>query len=121
MSGIRVIVTTALKTSIDELTPQFERDTGHTLNCSYGPSNRLAKQVADGDANDVTIVAVERINELIDQGRLVKGSSTDLACSAMALAVQKGAPKPDISTADKFKEAMLNATSLGMSNPVGGG
>ena len=39
----------------------------------------------------------------------------------MALAVQRGAPKPDISSADKFKEALLAAKSLGMSNPVGGG
>ena len=39
----------------------------------------------------------------------------------MALAVQKGAPKPDISTAEKFKQAMLAAKSLAMSNPVGGG
>ena len=39
----------------------------------------------------------------------------------MALAVQKGAPKPDISSAEKFKQAMLAAKSLGMSNPVGGG
>jgi molybdate transport system substrate-binding protein len=39
----------------------------------------------------------------------------------MGLAVQKGAPKPDISTAEKFKEVMLAAKSLGMSNPVGGG
>jgi molybdate transport system substrate-binding protein len=39
----------------------------------------------------------------------------------MALAVQKGARKPDISSAAKFKEAVLAATSVGMSNPVGGG
>jgi molybdate transport system substrate-binding protein len=39
----------------------------------------------------------------------------------MGLAVQKGAPRPDISTADKFKQAMLAAKSLAMSNPVGGG
>jgi len=121
MAEIRVVATTALKTSIDELTPEFERATGHRLHCSYGPSNRIAKQVAEGESNDVTIVAVERINELIDQGRLVKASSTDLAHSAMALAVQKGAPKPDISTAEKFRDAMLKTRSLGMSNPVGGG
>ena len=121
MAEIKVVVTTALKTSIDELTPEFERTSGHKLTCSYGPSNRLAKQVADGEANDVTIVSIERINDLVDQGRLVKGSITDLARSAMALAVQKGAPKPDISTAEKFKEALLKAKSLGMSNPVGGG
>jgi molybdate transport system substrate-binding protein len=39
----------------------------------------------------------------------------------MALAVQKGAPKPEISTPEKFRQAMLAAKSLGMSNPVGGG
>jgi len=39
----------------------------------------------------------------------------------MALAVQRGAPRPDISTVEKFKQAMLAAKSLGMSNPVGGG
>src|SRR5262249_22532141 len=45
----------------------------------------------------------------------------DLASSPMALAVQKGASKPDISTPEKFKQALLAAKSLGMSNPVGGG
>ena len=121
MSEIRVLATTALKTSIDELTPQFERATGHTLNCSYGPSKRIFKQVAEGEANDVTIVTADGIKELTKQGRIVAGTCTDLVRSTMALAVQKGAPKPDISTAEKFKEAMLKARSLGMSNPVGGG
>ena len=41
MSDIKVVATTALKTSIDELTPEFERATGHRLNCSYGPSKRI--------------------------------------------------------------------------------
>ena len=34
---------------------------------------------------------------------------------------QKGAPKPDISSAEKFKQALLAAKSIGTSNPVGGG
>src|SRR5262245_42783802 len=120
-SEIRVVGSTALKTSIDELTPQFERESGHRLNCSYGPSPRIFKQVAEGEANDVTIVTADGIKQLIQQGRIVAGTGADLARSAMALAVQKGAPKPDISTAEKFKEALLKAKSLGMSNPVGGG
>ena len=120
-SEIGVVATTALKTSIDALTPEFEAATGFKLNCSYGPSKRIFKQVAEGEANDVTIVTADLIEDLVKQGRIVANSGTDLARSAMALAVQKGAPKPDISTAEKFKEAMLNAKSLGMSNPVGGG
>jgi len=121
MSEIRVVATTALNTAIDQLTAEFERASGHRLHCSYGPSNRVFKQVAEGEVNDVTIVTAQLIGELIKQGRIVAGSETDLARSAMALAVQKGAPQPDISTAEKFKEAMLKAKSLGMSNPVGGG
>lgn len=118
---IKVLATTALKTSMDVLAPEFERASGHKLALSFGPSMRIAKQVADGEPNDVTIVTADGIEELTKQGRIVAGSRTDVARSAMGLAVQKGAPRPDISTAEKFKEAMLQAKSLGMSNPVGGG
>jgi molybdate transport system substrate-binding protein len=121
MAEIRLIATTALKTSIDELAPQFERASGHTLSASYGPSPRMAKQVAEGEFNDVAIVGAQGIEDLIKQGRIVAGSGAAIARSAMALAVQKGAPKPDISTPEKFRDAMLKAKSLGMSNPVGGG
>jgi molybdate transport system substrate-binding protein len=106
---------------MDVLAPEFERASGHKLAMSFGPSTRITRQVADGEANDVAIVTAEGIESLIKQGRIVAGSRTDLARSAMGLAVQKGAPRPDISTAEKFKEAMLKAKSVGMSNPVGGG
>ena len=118
---INVLSTTAMKTSLDELAPGFENATGSTLVFSFGPSARIAKMVADGEANDVAIVTDEGFEDLTRQGKLVPGTRADIARSAMALAVQKGAPKPDISSAEKFKAAMLAAKSLGMSNPVGGG
>jgi molybdate transport system substrate-binding protein len=118
---IRIISTTAMKTSLDDLAAEFERKTGHTLSFAFGPSARIRKQVADGEQNDVTIATDKGIDELIAQGRIVAGSRADIARSAMALAVQKGAPKPDISSGERFKDAMLAAKSLGMSNPVGGG
>jgi molybdate transport system substrate-binding protein len=118
---IKVLASTAMKTSMDMLMPQFEQASGHKTSFTYGPSARIAKQVADGDANDVAIVTDAGIDDLIKKGRIVPGSRADLARSAMALAVQRGAPRPDISTVEKFKQAMLAAKSLGMSNPVGGG
>jgi molybdate transport system substrate-binding protein len=121
MSEIKVLSTTAMKTSMDALMPEFERATGHTTQFSYAPSARIAKQVADGEPNDVTIATGPGIDALIAQGKIVAGSRADIARSAMALAVQKGAPKPDISTVEAFKRTMLAAKSLGMSNPVGGG
>jgi molybdate transport system substrate-binding protein len=118
---VKVLATTALKTSLDELLPEFERATGNTLSLSFGPSARIARMVADGEPHDVAIVTDQGHDDLTRQGKLVPGIRADIARSAMALAVQKGAPKPDISSAEKFKAALLAAKSLGMSNPVGGG
>jgi molybdate transport system substrate-binding protein len=118
---IRVLSTTAMKTSLDALGPEFERANDAKLVFAFGPSARIAKLVADGEANDVAIVTAQGIEDLTAGGKIVPGTRRDIARSAMALAVQKGAPRPDISSAEKFKQAMLAAKSLGMSNPVGGG
>src|SRR4029079_8878178 len=120
-SEIKVLATTAMKTSLDELAPDFERTTGNKLSFSFGPSARITKMVADGEETDVAIVTDQGLKDLTRQGKLVPGSGADIARSAMALAVQKGAAKPDISSGVKFKAALLAAKSLGMSNPVGGG
>src|SRR4029077_12363388 len=111
----------AMKTSMEVLMPQFEQASGYKTTFSYGPSARIAKQVADGEANDIAIVTDTGIDDLIKKGRIVTGTRADIASSPMALAVQKSARKPDISTPEKFKQAMLAAKSLGMSNPIGGG
>jgi molybdate transport system substrate-binding protein len=118
---IKVLSTTAMKTSLDELMPEFERATGNTVTFTFGPSARIARMVAEGEPHDVAIVTDRGHEDLTAQGKLAPGIRADIAKSAMALAVQKGAAKPDISSAQKFKEAMLAAKSLGMSNPVGGG
>lgn len=119
---IKLTSTTALKTTLDEVVPEFERTTGHTVTPSYGPSPRLTRQIADGVVTcDAAIVGAAGIDELIGLGKIAADSRTPIARSPIALAVQKGAPRPDISTAEKFKETMLAAKSVAMSNPVGGG
>jgi molybdate transport system substrate-binding protein len=121
MPDIKLISTTALKSTLDEVLPKFERDSGHKVIPSYGPSPRLAKQIAEGETNDAAIVGAQGADDLIRLGKMVAGSRTEIARSPIALAVQKGAPKPDISTAEKFAQALLAAKSIAMSNPVGGG
>ena len=67
-----------MKTSLDELTPEFERATGNTLALSFGPSARIAKMVADGEAHDVAIVTDHGHDNLTKQGRLVPGIRADM-------------------------------------------
>ncbi len=121
MPDIKLISTTAMKSTLDDVLPKFERATGHKVLPSYGPSPRLTKQIAEGAVCDAAIVGAQNIEDLVKQGKIAAGTSCAIGSSSIALAVQKGAPKPDISTEEKFKQALLAAKSIAMSNPVGGG
>ena len=118
---IKVLSTTAMKTTLDELMPEFEKTTGNKVTIHFAPSAKNKQRVADGEETDVAIATAEGLEDLIKTNKIVNGSRADLAQSRVGLAVQKGAPKPDISSAEKFKQAMLAAKSIGTSNPVGGG
>jgi molybdate transport system substrate-binding protein len=118
---IKVLSTTAMKMVFEELSPAFERATGNRLDVTLGPSLRLEKQIGDGEAADVAIVSANGARDLEAQGRLVAGSSVGIANSSIGVAVQSGAPKPDLSSVEGFKRAMLEAKSIACSKPVGGG
>jgi molybdate transport system substrate-binding protein len=119
--NIKVMSTTAMKTVFDELSPQFERATGNRLTVSLGPSLQLEARLADGETADVAILSTAGARGMIARGKIVAGSLVDVAHSSLGVAVQKGAPKPDISSVDAFKRAFLAAKSIAVSKPVGGG
>lgn len=118
---IKVLSTTAMKAVFEELAPQFERASGHRLNVSLGPSSQLEARLAGGEAADVAILTTTAAADMIARGKVVAGSLVDVARSSLGVAVQRGAPKPDISSADAFKRALLAAKSVALSKPVGGG
>ena len=120
-ADIKALITTALKTSIEDLAPQFERATGHKLRAAYGPSSTLVKRIIDGEDADFVIVGGDGIDQLIKQGKVIDGSDAKFARSMIGAAVAKGAPKPDISSADAFKRALLAAKSVAYSDAASGG
>ncbi|MFY9896370.1 MAG: substrate-binding domain-containing protein [Xanthobacteraceae bacterium] len=120
-SEVMVLSTTAMKTAFEELGPAFERETGHRLKLTFGPSLQLEKRLAEGEGADVAIVTHAGAQGLIAQGRGTAGSLADLARSFIGVCVVKGAPRPDLSSAEAFKEALLRAKSIALSKPVGGG
>ena len=117
---IDAMITTAMKTAIEELAPPFERASGHTLRVVYGPSGGLARRFNGGEGADLILVDSKVLDELIKQGKVVAGR-TDVARTGIGIAVRKGAPKPDVSSADALKRALLAAKSIGHTAPAGGG
>ena len=118
---ITVLSTTAMKTAFEELATGFERETGYRVKLTFGPSLQLEKRLAAGEAADVAIVTHAGAQDLIAQGRGRAGSLADLVRSFIGVCVGKGAPRPDLSSAEAFKAAMLRAKSIALSTPVGGG
>ena len=116
---INALISTALKSAMDELLPSFEREHGHTIRASYGPSGALIPRFNAGQPADVFLTDSAAIDELIRQGKVVPGRS-DLAGTGIGIAVRKGAPKPDVSSPEALKQALLAARSVGHAAPAGG-
>ena len=106
------------------LVPEFERATGHkvvTDATSTGIGrDSIASRVRRREPVDVLILTRDGIDELITEGRVVAASRVDLARSSIGMAVRRGAPKPDISSVDALKRALLLAQSVAYSAQVSG-
>jgi len=79
-----------------------------------------AKRVQAGEPFDVVVLASDAIDRLIAAGRVVAGSRVDLVRSPVAVAVRAGAPRPDVSSEDAVKRAVLAARSLSYSTGPSG-
>jgi len=116
---INAFISTAIKAATDELLPPFERANGHTIRASYAPSGALIPRFDRGEPVDVFLTDSAAIDELIKRGKVVAGR-TDLARTGIGIAVRKGAPKPDVSSPEALKHALLEARTVGHAAPAGG-
>jgi molybdate transport system substrate-binding protein len=112
--SIRVMCTLGLRGLIDEITPALD-GRGLYFAPSYGATNVLLPKITSGETADVAVLTDEAIEGLIEHGTLATGSRRDLARSSIGIAVKAGAPRPDISTPQAFKQALLAAKSIAFS------
>ena len=116
---IDAMMTTAMKEAFDELLPQFERANGHVLRVTYGPSGALLRRFNGGEPADLFVTDVPALDQLVQQGKVAPGR-IELARTGIGICVKKGAPKPDVSTPEALKRALLAARSVGHASPAGG-
>jgi len=113
------LFTNGVKAVVLDLLPEFERASGAapaiTRSITWGSTATLVGEIGKGASGDLAILSDEAIDDLIRQGKIVPGSRVDLARSAIGIAVRKGAPKPDIGSADALKNALLSARTISYS------
>lgn len=119
-ADLKVFSTIALRESWPELQPKFEAR-GHKLELVLNTSGALGKMINEGATGDVIISTTAGVDGLAKGGKALAATSRAFGGSAIGVAVLKGAPRPDISTPEKFKAALLAAKSVAYSDPAGGG
>jgi molybdate transport system substrate-binding protein len=101
---------------VNELVPQFEKSTGHKVTMDFAVIAALKRRIDAGEPFDIVIPGPELIDELIKQGKVAGGTRAAFGRTGVAIGVPKGALKPDITTPEKLKRALLGARSVGHSN-----
>jgi molybdate transport system substrate-binding protein len=117
---LKVLSAGAMRAVLQELGPAFEKSSGHKLSIEYATAGKIEEKVTADEPIDVAIVTKPRADKLVRAAKLVGGTITALAQAPIGLAVKKGAPKPDISSVDAFKKALLNAKSIAIVDPASG-
>ena len=117
---IVVVSTTAIKESLIDIVPLFERASGHKVNITFGSGPTVFERVKAGATGDLFLGPDEFSEPLLKEGKLVASSRVDFAHSGASVAVHAGAPKPDVSTAERFKAALLAAKTVSYSGGASG-
>jgi molybdate transport system substrate-binding protein len=118
-SEITLLSPDPIKATIEKLVSDFEAKTGTQVKITYGTGVSTRKTVASGQALDVSLLFAP-FPEALKTGNIVPSSATVIARLRLALAVQKGAPKPDISTPAAVKRTLLDAKSIISVDPTQG-
>jgi molybdate transport system substrate-binding protein len=110
---LKVLTPRSIWTVLNEIGPQFERNTGHKLNVVSGIAGTLADRIIAGEPFDIFIGPPVQVDRVVQSNKAIAETRTPIARSGIGVEVRAGAPKPDISSVEAFKSALLNAKSIG--------
>lgn len=122
---VKVIISGGFSGPYEKLLPEFQKTSGIKVETGSGASQgtgpqTIASQLASGARFDVVIMSREGLDELIAAKRIAPGTDVDLAKALLGIAVRKGAPKPDVSTVEAFKQLMLKSKLVAVPGSTSG-
>ncbi len=121
MTELKLYSTIAVQPALEILIPRFETAHGCRFTVVWNTAPALLKRLQAGEQGDVLLLNQAGSETMTSLGRLVPGSPTPVASSATAIAVKAGTRRPDISTPEALKQALLQARSISYSHPDAGG
>ena len=112
---ISLMTTGAVEYILRDLTAPFEHATGHKVTMTVLGTGPAVSKIKEGTFADMILLGPPALNELAAAGKVDAGTIAPAFHSRIGLAVRTGAKKPDISTPNALKQALLDAKSIGYS------
>ncbi len=119
-ADLKLLTAGAFKPAALELVPAFEKRTGHRVTIENDTAGNLGKRVGAGEYFDVVVMPPAVLGPYLGN-RIVESSAKALARVGIGVAVRQGAPVPDISTVDAWKQSLLAARAIAYTDPAAGG
>jgi molybdate transport system substrate-binding protein len=114
-ASMRIFSTLAVQGAMPALAAGYDRLTGTHLAVEFAPTGGLMARIDAGELADVAILTREGADQLAGCGVLLSDSVVNVARSYVGIAVQAGAPRPDIGSPEALKAALLAARSIAYS------
>ncbi len=114
---IRVMSGGAPQEAFAVLTPKFEAQSGHKVKFTYAVITALREKIAAGENADVLVLPVPVLDGLAKDNKIRADARATLGIVGISVVVKEGVPRPDISTKEKFRDAMLAARSVVHATP----
>lgn len=120
---LHVIISGGFAPAYREVLPEFERTTGIKVTTASGASqgtgpDTIGAMLRRGEPADMVIMSRRGLTELAAEGRVAAGTDLDLAFGLIGVSMRAGAAKPDISTVDAFKQALLRAKVIAVAGSI---
>lgn len=118
---LNLLIGGAMSEPFEVVAKAFEKKTGHHLKITVDNSGALQRRLRAGEKADIILVAAQAMDALQKENRTVQGTRVDLGRALMAVAVRADAPPMDLTTGAAFRQALLDAKSVALTDPAGGG
>jgi molybdate transport system substrate-binding protein len=99
------------------LAPKFEQQTGNKVKFTYAVIAELREKLGSGAAADVLVLPMPVLDSLAKDGKVRADSRASFGTVGISVVVKEGVPRPDISSKEKFRAAMLAARSVVHATP----
>lgn len=117
---LKVYAAAAFKSPLVEIATQYETATGHKVALIFDTAGATEQKFSDDPQAVLLVTTMTLINDAEKMGRLKDGASYRLGDTVAGLAFSPGSAKPDISTPEKLKAALLAAKRIAFSDPARG-